>query len=76
MFSFPEQHGGTNMGIKLRKDHLREVSELSRVMDGDLLDIMDSEVKSECIGLLQNPEKVESDKAIEAFRFLKRNINL
>ena len=64
------------MGIKLRKDHLREVSELSRVMDGDLLDIMDSEVKSECIGLLQNPEKGESNKAIEAFRFLKRNINL
>ena len=35
MFSFPEQYGGTNMEIRLRKDHLREVSELLGVMDRD-----------------------------------------
>lgn len=64
------------MGMKLSNDQLREVSELSGVMDGDLLDFMDPEVKRECKDLLQNPEKVESKNAVEAFRFLKRNVNL
>lgn len=49
MFSFPGQYGGTNMEIILSKDQLREVSEVSGVMDGDLLDFMDPEVKRECV---------------------------
>ena len=36
------------MGTKLTNDQLREVSELSGVMDGELLDFMDPEVKREC----------------------------
>ena len=64
------------MGTKLTNDQLREVSELSGVRDGELLDFMDQEVKRQCKGLLQNPEKVESKNAVEAFRFLMRNVNL
>lgn len=63
------------MGTKLTNDQLEEVSELSGVTDGDLLDFMDPEVNRECKDLLQNPEKVESKNAVEAFRFLKRNVN-
>ena len=40
----------------------------------DVLDFIDPRMKRECLTLLPNPEKVESKNAIEAFRFLKRNI--
>ena len=62
------------MGIPLRNDQLREVAEVSGVMDEDVLDFIDPRMKRECLQLLPNPEKVESKNAIEAFRFLKRNI--
>ena len=39
-----------------------------------MLDFIDPRMKRECLQLLPNPEKVESKNAIEAFRFLKRNI--
>ena len=74
MFSFPEQYGGTNAGIPLRKDELREAADVSGVMDEDVLDFIDPRVKRECSELISNPERVESKNAIEAFRFLKRNI--
>ena len=75
MFSFPEQYGGTNFGIPLGKDKLAEVAELSRVMDGDVFDFIEARVRRECQQLISNPERVESKDAMEAFRFLKRNIN-
>ena len=74
MFSFPEQYGGTNVGIPLSKDELREAADVSGVMDEDVLDFIDPRVKRECSELLSNPERVESKNAIEAFRFPKRNI--
>ena len=74
MFSFLEQYGGTNMGIPLSKDELKEVADISGVMDEDVLDFIDPRVKRECLQLLSNPERVELKNAIEAFRFLKRSI--
>lgn len=74
IFSFPGYYRGSNMGIPLHKDELREVAELSGVMDGDVFDFIGPRVKRECLQLLSNPEKVESKDAIEAFRLLKRDI--
>ena len=74
IFSFPGHYGDTDMGIPLHKDELREVAELSGIMDGDVFDFIGPRVRRECLQLLSNPEKVESKDAIEAFRFLKRNI--
>ena len=74
IFSFLGHYGGTNMGVPLNKDELREVAELSGVMDGDVFDFIEPRVKRECLQLLSNPERVESKDAIEAFKFLKRNI--
>ena len=62
------------MGIPSSNDQLREVAEVSGVMDEDVLDFIDPRVKRECLQLLPNPEKVESKNAIEAFWFLERNI--
>ena len=53
------------MGIRLSNDQLREVEEVSGVMDEDLLDFIDSRVKRECLKLLPNPEKVESKNAVD-----------
>ena len=75
MFSFPEQYGGTNLKIPLGKDELIEVAELSGVMDGDVFDFIEARVRIECQQLISNPERIESKDAVEAFRFLKRNIN-
>ena len=74
IFSFLGHYGGTNMGVPLNMDALREVAELSGVMDGDVFDFIEPRVKRECLQLLSNPERVESKDAIEAFKFLKRNI--
>ena len=74
IFSFPGHYGGINMGVPLNKDELREVAEFSGVMDGDVFDFIEPRVKRECLQLLSNPERVESKDAIEALKFLKRNI--
>lgn len=48
------------MGVPLNKDELREVAELSGVMDGDVFDFIEPRVKREGLQLLSNPERVES----------------
>ena len=44
-------------------------------MDGDVFDFIEARVRRECQQLISNPERAESKDAMEAFRFLKRNIN-
>lgn len=39
------------MGIPVHKDELREVAELSGVMDGDVFDLIDLSVRRECLQL-------------------------
>lgn len=74
ILSFPGHHGGTNMGIPLQRDTLREVAEVSGVMDGDVFDFIEPRVRRECLQLLLNPQRVESKNAVEAFQFLQKNI--
>ena len=45
------------MGIPLSNDQLREVAEVSGVMDEDVLDFIDPRVKRKYLQLLPNPEK-------------------
>ena len=73
MFSFPKQYGDTNT-TPFSKDELREVAEVSGIMDKDVFDFIDPRVKRECLELLSIPERLESEDAVKAFRFLKRNI--
>ena len=40
------------MEIPLHKDDLKEVAELSGVMDGDVFDLIDPSVRRECLQLL------------------------
>lgn len=51
VLSSPGHYRGTNMGIPVHKDELREVAELSEVMDGDVFDLIDLSVRRECLQL-------------------------
>ena len=72
MFSFPEQYGAGSRGHKLRREQLREVAEVSGILEVRPLDFLEEEVKTQCERFLPNPGAVESKNAIEAFRFLKQ----
>ena len=76
MFSFPKQYGDTNTGITLSKDELRAVAEVSGIMDEDGFDFIDPRVKRECLELISIPERLESEDAVKAFRFLRRILHL
>ena len=71
---FPWANGSTNMGIVLDKDESRNVTEVSGNVDGDVFDFIPPRMKRQCVHPLSNPGRVQSKDAIEAFRFLKRNI--
>ena len=43
------------MGVPLNKDELREVAELSGVMDGDVFDFIEPRLRRECLQLLSKP---------------------
>lgn len=64
------------MGINLSADQLEDVAGVSGVMGVDIYDFMSAKVKQECLRHLPNPSDVESKNAIEAFRFLKKNVSV
>ena len=74
MYSFPEQYGGEHKGFHLHKSQLREACEVSGILDTSLDINMADDLKQRCESHLPSPELVESDKAIEAYRFLKLQI--
>jgi hypothetical protein len=65
MFSFPDSYGGSQCGIPVTHDHLKEVTELSGLLEcipeGILPRIR------ECEGLLPDQFQVESNKGKEAY---------
>ena len=56
------------MGIPLSNDQLREVAEVSGVMDEDVLDFIDPRVKREC---LQLQKKWNQRMQLKHFGFLR-----
>ena len=75
MFCFPENYGATNKGISLSEEDIREVAEISGVMDSQYsYTCIEELTRQKCLDLIPNPEKIEAKNAIEAYRFLKQNI--
>ena len=75
MFAFPEQYGSTQCGIPISPDHLREVAEVSGLLNSVELD-GDLRIRRECERLLPSPENLESSKVIEAYINLKQSLKL
>ncbi|XP_028416829.1 uncharacterized protein LOC114541037 [Dendronephthya gigantea] len=75
MFSFPENYGATNEGIHLSEEDIREVAEVSGVMNAQCsYTCIEEHARQQCAELIPNPEKIEAKNAIEAYRFLKQNM--
>jgi len=74
MFSFPETYGGSNCGVPVTRDQLREVAEVSGLLDFIPEDSILPRVKSEREALLSNPGKLDSSKAKDAYLYLKQNV--
>lgn len=73
MFSFPENYGGTQSGIPVSREQLREVAEISGLLDPVPQDV-ELGIREECERLLPNPNGLESNKVKEAYVFLKENL--
>ena len=73
MFSFPEKYGGTQSGIPVSREQLREVAEVSGLLDSVPQDV-DLRVRRECERLLPDPSGLESNRVTEAYNFLKQSL--
>ena len=64
MFAVPEQYGSTQCGIPISPDHLREVAEVSGLLNSvELHD--DLRIRRECERLFPSPENLKSGKVTE-----------
>ena len=75
MFSFPEQYGSTQCGIPICPEHLREVAEVSGLLNSVEL-VEDLRIRRQCERLLPTPENLESSKVTEAYINLKQSLKL
>ena len=71
MYYFPERYGGERKGFDLTKEEIREVAELSGVLD-EPDDYLDAELRREFQIFIPELEKQNCDKAAESFRLLKQ----
>ena len=74
MFAFPEQYDGVQSGMHSKKDHLREVAELSDVL-GAPTDT-DERLPKQCKDIMRHPEQIEVDKVKETYIFLKEQYQI
>ena len=70
LYSFPENYGGVQMGTSLNSEQLKDVAEVSFVLETSVGLQLDENVRKTCIEVMPNPENIDSDKAMEAYRFL------
>ena len=75
MFSFPEQYGSAHCGISIQEEHLREVAEVSGLLDS-LEQENDVRVRNECKRLLPCPGDLEPYKVTESYINLKQSLKL
>ena len=72
MFSFPENYGGQNLGIPVSNDQLKEVAELSGLLELTSPDNISTQVRRECKRLIDNPSELDPHQAKTAYLFLKQ----
>ena len=75
IYTYPERHGGEKCGFRVTDEQLREVAELSNVLDGTG-DFLPEAFRQECQRHLPNTEDIEPDQAANAFLYLKANFSL
>jgi hypothetical protein len=74
IYSCPEKYGGQKCGFNLTDEDLREVADLSEVLDGTN-DYIHPDFRHECEQHIPNTDDIEPAQAANAFLYLKANIN-
>ena len=72
MFAFPEKYGASTKGITLTKEQLREVADVSSILDVPM-EFMDINLKQAFQQIIPNPREIESKNAHDAYLFLKQS---
>ena len=67
MFSSPESYGGTKGGFQVSLNLLREVAELSEVLQENQ-DFLDAPLSARLPDLIQHPEELKPTETTNAFK--------
>ena len=73
-FSFPENHGETKDGFQVSVDLLREVAEVSEVLQENQ-DFLDVTLSTRLRGLIPNPEELKPNETMNAFLYFKERLH-
>ena len=74
MFSFPESHGGTKDGFQVSVNLLREVAEVSEVLQENQ-DFLDVPLSTRLRDLIPHPEELKPTETMNAFLYLKERLH-
>ena len=74
MFSFPESYGGTNDGFQVSVDLLREVAEVSEVLQENQ-DFLDWLLCTRLRNLIPHPEEPKPSETMNEFLYLKERLH-
>lgn len=75
IYDCPDKYGGQRCGINLTEADLREVAELSGVLDGTD-DYLHPNFLRECERIIPNTDDIVPAQAANAFLYLKANFNV
>lgn len=75
IYNCPWEYGANKCGIKVNEEDLKEVAELSGVLD-DTDDYLEPEVRRECERHISNADDIESSQAANAYLFLKAQFDV
>ena len=70
-FAFPERYGGTKDVFHVRVDLLREVAEVSKVLQEALQNFLDVLLSTGLQDLIPHPEELKPTETMNAFLYLK-----
>lgn len=75
IYHFPEKYGGEKHGLPVTEEELQEVAELSNVLEGTD-DYLTENFRRECERHIANVDDIEPAEAVNAYLYLKANIDL
>lgn len=72
IYHFPERFGGVKCGLHVTENQLKEVAELSDVLEGTN-DYLEPEFRARCEVVIPNVHEVTPEEAANAYLYLKEN---
>ena len=73
MYSFPEHYNAIKGGFPLKKEDIREVAELSGVLQAPMV-YLDVDLREDLESIICNASEINSNNVAHAFGFLKTTL--